>query len=92
MARCSASKTIENTKLIQMSGLSLLATFIVVQFDFMQRIFDTTALDVNQWLVCIALASIVLWVMEIMKIFRRRAAAQAEATTTPPAPVAVSAV
>jgi Ca2+-transporting ATPase len=70
-------KTIENTKLIQMSGLSLLATFIVVQFNFMQRIFDTTALDVNQWLVCLALGSIVLWVIEIMKIFRRRADAQA---------------
>ena len=70
--------TIENRKLIQMSGLSLLATFIVVQFNFMQRIFDTTALDVNQWLVCLALASILLWVMEIMKIFRRRAAARAE--------------
>jgi P-type Ca2+ transporter type 2C len=73
-------KTIENSKLIQMSGLSLLATFIVVQFDFMQRIFDTTALDLNQWLVCLALGSIVLWVVEIMKIFRRRAAARAEAS------------
>jgi hypothetical protein len=78
-----------------MSGLSLLATFIVVQFDFMQRIFDTAALDLNQWLVCLALGSIVLWVVEIMKIFRRRAAARAEASveatvTTEPAP-AVSA-
>jgi Ca2+-transporting ATPase len=71
-------KTIENSKLIQMSGLSLLATFIVVQFNFMQRIFDTKELDVNQWLVCIALGSVVLWVIEIMKIFRRRAAARAE--------------
>jgi Ca2+-transporting ATPase len=71
-------KTIENTKLIQMSGLSLLATFIVVQFDFMQRIFGTEALDVNQWLVCLALGSVVLWVVEIMKIFRRRAAARAQ--------------
>jgi Ca2+-transporting ATPase len=73
-------KTIENTKLIQMSGLSLLATFIVVQFNFMQRIFGTTDLDVNQWLVCLALGSIVLWVVEIMKIFRRRAAARVETT------------
>ena len=45
LARCSARTTIENTKLMQMSGLSLLATFIVVQFNFMQRIFDTTALE-----------------------------------------------
>ena len=70
--------TIENRKLMQMSGLSLLSTFIVVQFNFMQRIFATTALDVNQWLVCIALASILLWVMEIAKIFRRRSVARAE--------------
>jgi Ca2+-transporting ATPase len=72
--------TIENGRLIRMSGLSLLATFIVVQFNFMQRIFDTTALDVNQWLICLALASILLWVMEIAKIFRRRSAARAEVT------------
>jgi Ca2+-transporting ATPase len=85
-------KTIENTKLMQLSGLSLLATFIVVQFDFMQRIFDTAALSANQWLICLALASVVLWVMEIMKIFRRRAAARAEVTTTQPAPVVEAAV
>jgi Ca2+-transporting ATPase len=70
-------KTIENDKLVQMSGLSLLATFAVVQFDFMQRIFATTALTATQWLICIALGSVVLWVIEIMKIFRRRAAARA---------------
>jgi magnesium-transporting ATPase (P-type) len=68
--------TIENTKLIQMSGLSLLATFIVVQFNFMQRIFGAEALDVNQWLVCLALASILLWAMEIAQIFRRAARTQ----------------
>jgi hypothetical protein len=44
----------------------------------MQRIFGTEALDLNQWLVCLALGSIVLWVIEILKIFRRRAAARAE--------------
>jgi Ca2+-transporting ATPase len=71
-------KTIENTKLIQMSGLSLLATFAVVQFNFMHGIFGTTDLTDRQWLICIALGSIVLWVIEIMKIFRRRAAARAE--------------
>jgi Ca2+-transporting ATPase len=70
-------KTIENDKLVQMSGLSLLATFAVVQFNFMQRIFATTELTAAQWLICIALGSIVLWVIEIMKIFRRRAAARA---------------
>jgi P-type Ca2+ transporter type 2C len=83
-------KTIENTKLMQMSGLSLLATFVVVQFNFMQRIFGTEALDINQWLVCLALGSIVLWVVEIMKIFRRRAAARAEASAAATAEATVT--
>jgi hypothetical protein len=45
--------------------------------------------------VAIALGSVVLWTTEIEKIFRRRAAARAEATatetTTPAAPAVASA-
>jgi hypothetical protein len=33
-----------------------------------------------QWVVCVAFASLVLWTTEIEKIFRRRSAAQADAT------------
>ncbi len=68
--------TLANAKLLQMSGLSLLATFIVTQLGFLQRIFATTALTLGQWLLCIALSSSVLWLMELMKIVRRRSRAR----------------
>jgi Ca2+-transporting ATPase len=67
-------ETIENGKLIQMSGFSLLAIFLVTQLDLLQRIFDTTSLTLTQWLICIAAATLVIWLVEVMKIFRRRAA------------------
>jgi len=65
-------ETLANSKLLQMSGLSLLATFLVTQVGFMQRIFATTALTLEQWLLCIAVSSAVLWLVELMKVVRRR--------------------
>lgn len=69
----------ENGKLIRMSGWSLLAIFLVAQLNLLQRIFDTTSLSLTQWLICIVASTAVLWLIEIMKIFRRRAATR----TTP---------
>jgi Ca2+-transporting ATPase len=40
----------------------------------MQRLFDTTSLTLSQWLVCIAVASSVLWLEELRKIITRRSA------------------
>jgi hypothetical protein len=37
----------------------------------MQSIFDTTSLNLNQWLVCIGAASSILWIEEIRKLVRR---------------------
>ncbi len=68
-------ETLDNGKLMQMSGFSLLAIFLVTQLDLLQRIFDTTSLTFTQWLICIAASTLVLWLVEVMKIFRRRAAA-----------------
>src|SRR5437763_10720010 len=65
---------LESHRLIRMCGWSLLATFLITAPDFMHRIFATTDLTVGQWVICIAAASLVLWVAEIVKIFRRRAA------------------
>ncbi|HEX6555105.1 MAG TPA: HAD-IC family P-type ATPase [Ktedonobacteraceae bacterium] len=65
-------ETLESHRLIQMCGWALLATFLVTALDFMHRIFATTDLSVGQWIICIAVASLVLWVSEIVKIFRRR--------------------
>ena len=74
-------ETLESRRLLQMCGWSLLATFIITAPDFMQRIFATTNLTIGQWVICIAVGSLVLWVSEIVKIFRRRAAASTTAQT-----------
>jgi Ca2+-transporting ATPase len=66
--------TLESDRLIQMCGWSLVAIFLVTVPNFMQRIFGTADLDIGYWVISIAVASLVLWVTEILKIFRRRAA------------------
>ena len=59
----------------------------VTHVGFMQRLFDTTSISFGQWLVCIAVASSVLWLEEIRKfIVRRRQAATPIVTTTPALP------
>jgi Ca2+-transporting ATPase len=67
--------TLESHLLIQMAGWALLATFLITALDFMNRIFQTTSLTFIQWLICIVVSSLILWVIEIAKIFRRRAVA-----------------
>ena len=76
--------------MLQMCGWSLLATFLVTAPDFMNRIFGTTDLTFGQWLICIVVGSLILWVIEIVKIFRRQAAASsaAEPETVPAAQAA----
>jgi P-type Ca2+ transporter type 2C len=66
-------ETLESNKLLRMAGWSLLATFLVTALNFMQKIFGTTDLSLTQWVICIAVGSLVLWVIELVKIFRRRA-------------------
>jgi Ca2+-transporting ATPase len=65
--------TLESHRLLQMCGWSLLATFLMIVPDFVHRIFGTADLNVGQWLICIVAGSLILWVTEIQKIFRRRA-------------------
>jgi P-type Ca2+ transporter type 2C len=67
-------ETLASRRLLQMCGWSLLATFLITAPDFMHKIFTTTDLTIGQWVICIAAASLVLWVAEIVKVFRRRAA------------------
>ncbi|MGH2703424.1 MAG: cation transporting ATPase C-terminal domain-containing protein, partial [Actinomycetota bacterium] len=52
-------------------SLSLLLQFAVVYLPLLNEAFDTRPLDLGQWLVCFAMASIVLWVDEIRKLFVR---------------------
>ncbi len=72
-------ETLESQRLLRMCGWSLLATFLITALDFMRNIFATTGLSVGQWVICIAVGSLVLWVFEIVKFFRRRAAASSAA-------------
>lgn len=44
----------------------------VTHVGFMQSLFDTTSISASQWLVCIAVASSVLWLEEIRKVVVRR--------------------
>jgi hypothetical protein len=43
----------------------------------LQQAFDTEALDVTRWAICVGLASAVLWVDEIRKALQRRRRAAA---------------
>ena len=75
-------ETLESSKLLQMSGLALLAIFLITKLDFLNKIFATSDLSVGQWVICIAVGSLVLWIYEIVKFFQRRAAASSAGTKT----------
>jgi Ca2+-transporting ATPase len=74
-----STATIDNGKLIQMCLFALLATIFVTELGLFQRIFDTVSLSVNQWMICLVVASAILWVMEIEKLIRRRRSPQQQA-------------
>jgi Ca2+-transporting ATPase len=75
--------TLESHRLLQMCGWSLLATFLMIVPDFMHRLFGTADLNIGQWVISIVVGSLILWVIEIEKVVRRRAAesTNAEAVT-----------
>jgi Ca2+-transporting ATPase len=52
-------------------AIALLAIILVTSLDFLQRIFDTTSLDVEQWCICIGLAASLLVVEELIKLALR---------------------
>ena len=53
-------------------ALSLALQVAVVQAPFLNDAFDTTPLSAGDWLVCVALASVVLWAVEGKKLVERR--------------------
>jgi Ca2+-transporting ATPase len=67
-----SEETRKNGKLIQMCAFALIATLAVTEIGLFQRIFDTSSLSVDQWGICLVVASIIMWVMEVEKIFLRR--------------------
>ena len=53
-------------------ALSVGLHVLVIYVPFLQTAFDTTALSLNDWLVCVLVASSVLWLGELVKFIRRR--------------------
>jgi magnesium-transporting ATPase (P-type) len=64
-------------------GLSAVLQVAVVELGFLNDAFGTTPLGAGDWLVCVGLASIVLWATEAEKLLRR--AWQPRAATARPA-------
>jgi len=52
-------------------GLSLALHVLVIYTPFLQQAFSTTGLSVRDWLLCLAVASSVLWVRELNKVVVR---------------------
>ena len=55
-------------------GLALLAIILITALDFLQRIFDTTALSFAQWCICIGIAASLVVVEELIKLVLRHRA------------------
>jgi magnesium-transporting ATPase (P-type) len=53
-------------------ALSALLQIAVVQLGFLNNAFDTTPLGLDEWLICLGLASVVLWADETKKLIQRR--------------------
>jgi Ca2+-transporting ATPase len=56
--------------------LSLLLQVIVIYTPFLQQAFSTVSLNLGDWLLCIAVASSVLWLREASKLAMRAAAGE----------------
>ena len=52
-------------------ALSVVLQVAVVQLPFLNDAFDTTPLDADDWLICVGLASVVLWADEAKKLLDR---------------------
>jgi potassium/sodium efflux P-type ATPase len=55
-------------------GLVVALQVGVVHLPFMQAAFTTEPLTLQQWLVCVGMASVVLWAQEVVKLVERRLA------------------
>jgi Ca2+-transporting ATPase len=52
-------------------ALSALLQVAVVELGFLNTAFHTTPLGGDEWLICVGLASVVLWAVELKKLFDR---------------------
>jgi len=64
-------------------GVSLLLQVVVVYVPFLQRAFGTASLSGEDWVFCVGIASSVLWVREIGKLWSRHPGFTRAATARP---------
>ena len=72
-------RVFSNRWLVGAVVLGLVLQGVVVQLPFLQTAFETTSLTLEQWGICLAMASSILWVEEVRKLVTRR---RAPATAT----------
>jgi P-type Ca2+ transporter type 2C len=65
-------------------GVSLLLQVLVVCVPALNVVFGTEPLSVAEWIECVAMASAVLWVDELRKIFLRRSRAHSPGAASQP--------
>ncbi len=70
--RSALRQPISNPWLWLAVGVSLALQATVVYTPFLQEAFSTTALAPQDWLICVGVASSVLWLMELRKLVGRR--------------------
>ncbi|MBN2482079.1 MAG: calcium-transporting P-type ATPase, PMR1-type [Bacteroidales bacterium] len=61
-----------NSKLVLAALFSFALQMSVIYIPFLQRIFKTIPLGLNDWLLVILISSFPLWAMELVKLIRRR--------------------
>jgi Ca2+-transporting ATPase len=64
-------------------GLALLLIVLPVEFGIGARLLGTTDLNGEQWLLCIAVAIVMLLIDEVVKFFMRRSRSRREVVTSP---------
>jgi P-type Ca2+ transporter type 2C len=56
------------------TGLSVVAIILATVLGPLQKLLDTTSLDVQQWLICLCVSLSIIVISEIRKVFLRRSA------------------
>ena len=75
--------TLSDRRQLMLYGSSLALAFVATELSFLQRLFGTTSLRAQQWLICIGFAVFLILVDEVIKFFllRRRGQGVREAST-----------
>jgi Ca2+-transporting ATPase len=64
--------TLSDRRQLMLYGLSLLFAFLATELGFMQRLFGTTPLRAQEWLLCVGFAVVLILIDEVIKFFLRR--------------------